>query len=551
MNRSTVVCAVWLLLACSSSGIDADISIVQDTSGTSEIGDEDTGSSVPDATGKELASPDAGMDFGPGKELTVPDLADEDLGADVETMGDLGEPCEGNDDCLGGFCVPSDIGYICSQVCIDDCPQGWDCKAVNDLGPDVFFVCLPDKETVCGEVGVCSPLEEVDEVCGKCGTRTRTCSANCIWGEWSNCYGEGECPAGVDQEESCGACGARTRLCSEECYWDSWSDCSDEGECGAGELATESCGDMCGERFRQCTDQCQWSDWSPCQSEGECAAGSDKTEDCGNCGTKLSICSDLCAWSEFGECTGEGECVSGDLENGDCGMCGIQTRQCTSDCQWSLWGACQNQGICVPGKLLVESCGGCGEMTAVCLESCQWGEFDECSGEGECTPGQEQPCDNCGTAACTEEWAWGECDFGVVDNYEENDSQPASAALSGISNMDGSTETIYANINPSFDPDYYTIHVTDQLLIFATTPTVTLTDLTAGQTYEVCIKYQCDKSDQFESKCEEVTVAGEVSFTVDWCTFFGVLGDDSGTLYIQIDPQTEGSCENYKLKIEA
>lgn len=57
---------------------------------------------------------------------------------------DFGKPCDSNEECLSGFCVESPDGFICTQTCLENCPKGFQCKAVSNLGPDTVFICIPD-----------------------------------------------------------------------------------------------------------------------------------------------------------------------------------------------------------------------------------------------------------------------------------------------------------------------------------------------------------------------------------------------------------------------
>ena len=51
------------------------------------------------------------------------------------------QPCETNEDCFSGFCVPTPDGDMCTETCVEECPQGWDCKAVS-TGSDLTYICV-------------------------------------------------------------------------------------------------------------------------------------------------------------------------------------------------------------------------------------------------------------------------------------------------------------------------------------------------------------------------------------------------------------------------
>jgi len=104
------------------------------------------------------------LDYAPGPDTTVEiteevvlieedtapalDLATgEDLLAPPDP-GEFGAPCTENEECLSGFCIEGLDGYICTQVCVEDCPAGYQCVGV-DLGPDLIFICVPELDKTC------------------------------------------------------------------------------------------------------------------------------------------------------------------------------------------------------------------------------------------------------------------------------------------------------------------------------------------------------------------------------------------------------------------
>jgi len=538
-----VLYAVIVIFVSSCSG-GSDDSTPLDIPASGDVSDREgvSGEVRPDD-----ARLDDMFDFGRGTDWTGGDW--EPFEDEGDGLGKLGDPCEGNSDCESGYCVPSDIGYLCTVVCFDDCPEGWKCKGVDGMGPDVLFVCMPGLDMVCEKSGVCEPGEEESGPCGNCGLRTRTCGNDCQWGFWSNCSGEGECKPDSTMEEWCDPCGIKTKTCSDDCIWSAWSECSGGAECASGEMDTVACGN-CGEQFRMCTDECIWSEWSPCQSEGDCAPGEDEVVECGNCGTTLSICDDNCQWSDFGECTGEGPCTPGESDTMDCGKCGKQTRQCTDGCMWNAWGTCAGEGACFPGDVKKQDCGKCGQQETTCTGQCKWGPPGECVGVGQCEPGTTQPCNNCGTETCTPGCTWGDCELGLIDAYEENDTKDKSHSLPGITDVEGSGQTVWANINPDHDEDWFVVHIAD-VVFHEIKPTFKLSDVPAGHMYELCISYLCDKSDETYEECKDIAGGGSISFVADFCTIWGILGDNSGEAHIQIKPLTPGTCDNYTLQVDA
>ena len=174
--------------------------------------------------------------------------------------------------------------------------------AARDVGPCVVSECVP---------GAVDPR---GGSCGNCGTRSRTCGADCTWGAFE-CGGEGECAVGASDSlsQACGACGSgtqsRTRSCGSDCRWGAYGAFGACGgapsECapGATEMRTQACPGACGgnqQSIRSCDGaSCRWSSWGPwgaCSGGGgTCAPGA--TRACGNgdpCGVER--CSASCNW---------------------------------------------------------------------------------------------------------------------------------------------------------------------------------------------------------------------------------------------------------------
>ncbi len=110
-------------------------------------------------SGTQGSEPDAGggpADGRPGADLArqpdfwplsdLPRFADQ---RDAELLGDIpqghfGAPCTANDECLSGWCIESYQGTICTQECLESCPEGYSCRAVMQTYPDAIFICLPN-----------------------------------------------------------------------------------------------------------------------------------------------------------------------------------------------------------------------------------------------------------------------------------------------------------------------------------------------------------------------------------------------------------------------
>ena len=70
-------------------------------------------------------------------------------GHTCETVPGFGCPCDDDDDCISGFCVWSATGQVCTESCIEDCPEGWECMGLKSFGTDIVFLCMPSEATLC------------------------------------------------------------------------------------------------------------------------------------------------------------------------------------------------------------------------------------------------------------------------------------------------------------------------------------------------------------------------------------------------------------------
>ena len=104
-----------------------------------------------DAPAPDATAPDAALD-GTGK----PDVARYPDTPELDGEGICGTApypfgcaCDTNGDCVSGYCVEGPQGFVCTQTCLEDCPEDWFCKGVSGLGPDLVFVCMPKTKKLC------------------------------------------------------------------------------------------------------------------------------------------------------------------------------------------------------------------------------------------------------------------------------------------------------------------------------------------------------------------------------------------------------------------
>ena len=152
-SRFSTILLILLFAACSSGEVTLKGSahITADTSAADSTGTIDISGS--DRAGQEedtLSFDDV-------------DLFPTDITKDTSSCNEIpfgfGCGCSDNGDCMSGFCVPSSQGFVCTEECLEDCPEGWECKGSTGFGVDLIFICLPQSDSTC------IPCE-ADEQCG-------------------------------------------------------------------------------------------------------------------------------------------------------------------------------------------------------------------------------------------------------------------------------------------------------------------------------------------------------------------------------------------------
>ena len=112
----------------------------------------DKGAVVPPPT--EVAG---GADIVPevgGVDVPGDKLRDTKAAADIwwpydTSPGLFGAPCLENNDCQSGWCVGWDEGHVCTELCMESCPEGWECKQILNTQPDLVFACHPAASHLC------------------------------------------------------------------------------------------------------------------------------------------------------------------------------------------------------------------------------------------------------------------------------------------------------------------------------------------------------------------------------------------------------------------
>jgi len=166
--------AVLFGLACSESvpaySGGADASDVSDAL-------EDT---VPDVPYWETLGGDANK---PDPDITIPVPAEN---CEEDPTG-FGCPCEDADDCASGWCIPGQVGNICTDPCLEQCPSGWKCLPLISAESGAIYVCTPEISELCAACEADADCGGEDDRCVEVGSTGLWCA--------SACESNSDCPA--------------------------------------------------------------------------------------------------------------------------------------------------------------------------------------------------------------------------------------------------------------------------------------------------------------------------------------------------------------------
>jgi len=179
------LCLLALVNACGGSLVEIPVTDDDASEDVAALdGIEEDGRTPLDWTAEDTT--DAGAPDGDvGQDTILPDA----LGCD-DAPG-FGCPCEDNDDCLSGWCVWSAEGEVCTEPCIEDCPEGWECSQIPSMLPDMVFLCMPSAASLC------APCQDDGDCAGFGGADL---GAACVSHEDSGAF----CGAPCATDDDCG-----------------------------------------------------------------------------------------------------------------------------------------------------------------------------------------------------------------------------------------------------------------------------------------------------------------------------------------------------------
>ena len=216
----------------------------------------------------DLGPPEVGMDF------VVPEEVDPQC---APGDGCFMDSCDGNAECLSGWCVQHMGESVCTTACQSECPPGWSCQQVAGTDPDLVFVCVSDFANLCrpcAQGSDCKSVGGADDVCLDYQAEGSFCGGACA--------NDGDCPWGF----SCLTTVTVDGIDTEQCV-------ADAGVCPCTEASIEL------------------ALWTPCAAENEFGLCEGKRV-CGPDG--LTLCD---ATVPVGEsCNGLDDDCDGDIDEG-------------------------------------------------------------------------------------------------------------------------------------------------------------------------------------------------------------------------------------------
>jgi hypothetical protein len=281
----------FLMTSCGGGTVGIFVDDLE--SGAEVVGEADVGA---DVTLDVVPVPD-------GQDLRVEEVELDLWFFDSEIGDPVLQECTPGD-CDSGFCIQTMDGKVCTQTCIEDCPEGFECVLHEASLPDEIYICAPPWVSQCRPCATNSECHangvDLGEACVGYGAAGNYCASPCATDE--------DCPAGylcVEALDVSGGTGNSCLLADGECPCSKWfaddgasTDCFVENESG-----------LCsGERT--------------CMADGltECSAALPQVEECNgiddDCDGEIdeeTDDTDCFLENEFGVCGGVTDCLEGEL----------------------------------------------------------------------------------------------------------------------------------------------------------------------------------------------------------------------------------------------
>jgi hypothetical protein len=146
---------------------------------------------IPDSVPTELNIPDTDVFADMEDTEVTPPIDWGECEDPTANKGQPGCPCIDNADCESGWCVyGTEDTMICSDTCIDACPEGWTCSSVNTVEGGDAVICLPLLMDLCKPCANADDCGFSDAECVDYGEQGRYCGVSCV--------DDATCPAGYE-----------------------------------------------------------------------------------------------------------------------------------------------------------------------------------------------------------------------------------------------------------------------------------------------------------------------------------------------------------------
>ncbi|MCO4764433.1 MAG: hypothetical protein KC502_23175, partial [Myxococcales bacterium] len=189
LNRQPVWALVLLASLTLMAGCSDDAeSVSGETTDISGDSGELSDGGLLDASADTAESSDIQADSGPADsekaDSSQPDAGPEDAGV-------IKQPCDDNDECTSGSCLPTPEGRFCADVCVSSCAPDYKCQEILSSS-DVVYVCVhktPYRCSPCASDKDCEVTGKSGGVCVQLGGGGY-CAQPCKSGDTASCVGD-------------------------------------------------------------------------------------------------------------------------------------------------------------------------------------------------------------------------------------------------------------------------------------------------------------------------------------------------------------------------